>query len=773
MTMLPPAPPPAQPPRRRLRLDVTGAVQGVGFRPFVHRLAVSEGLGGFVCNTGAGVSVEIEGPAPALDRFLMRLETELVPPAALRDRQVRPLPVQGADGFVIAPSTATGRRSALVLPDLATCPDCLREIFDPTDRRYRYPFTTCVHCGPRYSIIGAVPYDRARTTMRHFPMCPACQADYDDPASRRFHAETNACPVCGPQLALWDVAGNALAGGDQALAGAAEAIRLGRIVALKGLGGFQLLVDARNEAAVRRLRARKRRPSKPFAIMVPGLEAARALAEIPDEAADLLGSPAAPIVLVRARDGGVAPAVAPGNPDLGIMVPYTPLHHLLMDALGFAIVATSGNRSGAPIVADEAQALAELAGIADLFLVHDRPVHQPVDDSVVRLIGGRPTVLRNARGYAPLVLGGPAPAEPVLALGGHQKAALARADGDGIVLGPHIADLDTEGSRGAYGRAIAGMAELWGAWPALVACDRHPDYHSTRIAPALEAEVRSVPHHLAHVLACLVDNGLDPDTPALGVAWDGTGFGGDGTVWGGEFLAVGGGRWRRIAHLLPFRLPGGEAAAREPRRSALGALHAAFGDEVFAMTGLAPLTAFGAAERRVLAAMLGRGINAPPTSSAGRLFDAVAAIVGLCQRASFEGEAAMALEAAAARATAPVPLGLPVLSAGAEPWTVDWRPWLTALASGRARGVAAADLAAGFHDALAAAVVAVAARAGIGRVLLTGGCFQNAMLIERAAVRLRAAGFQPLWHHRVPPNDGGLAVGQAAFAARPLIAETV
>ena len=757
--------------RRRLRLDMTGAVQGVGFRPFVHRLAASEQLGGFVRNTGAGVSLEVEGSPEALKRFLARLDAEIRPPAAIHGRRASWVPAQAEHDFVIAPSTVADRRSAVVLPDLATCSDCLKEIFDPDDRRYRYPFTTCVQCGPRYSIVEALPYDRARTAMRGFSMCAACQAEYDDPGSRRFHVEANACPDCGPQMSLWDSAGNAVATRHQALDYAVDALCHGRMVALKGLGGFQLLVDARNDSAVRRLRNRKKRPAKPFALMVPTFADAAAIAHISPEEKQLLCSAAAPIVLLRARSDStlIAPSVAPSNPWLGVMLPYTPLHHLLMDALGFPLVATSGNRGGEPIVADEDEAIERLKDIADVFLVHDRPILRPVDDSVVRLMAGRELILRCARGHAPLSLANSSVTAPELAVGAQQKNAVAVAVDGQIILGAHIGDLDQAETRAAFARAVEGLTTLYDVCPGMVACDEHPDYFSTRFGEGHAPKVCHVPHHLAHVLAGMIDNGLAG--PVLGVAWDGTGYGDDGTIWGGEFLVVDELRYRRVAHLMPFRLPGGEAAVREPRRAALGALHATFGAEAFAMTELHPVSAFAPAERQLLARMLGRGVNSPLTSSAGRLFDAVAAILGLHQKASFEGEAAMAVEFAADRAVNPAALISPTISKKTGSLVIDWRPTLAAMVNASRAGVSAEDLAAAFHEGLVDAIVAVARHVGIVRVLLTGGCFQNARLTERAITKLRNAGFDPYWHHRIPPNDGGLAVGQAAFAARPLIGE--
>lgn len=756
----------------RLRIALAGVVQGVGFRPFVYRLARETGIAGFVRNDGAGVLIEAEGTAPALTCFLGRLTRDAPAHAVVTARDVVRLEARGAEGFTVAASAVAKAGSAVVMADLATCPDCLGEISDPADRRYRYPFTTCVACGPRYSVIEALPYDRARTTLRRFPLCPACAAEYADPASRRFHAESICCGECGPQLALWDARGTVLATCAAALAESAAALRAGKIVALKGLGGFQLLVDAGNAAAVAALRVRKRRPRKSFALMVADLDAALAVAQISAAEHAALTSPAAPIVLLAPKPAAaraLAPGVAPGVPCLGLMLPTTPLHHLLLQDLGFPVVATSGNLGGGPILADEHAALTELSGVADVFLVHDRPIIGAVDDSVVRVIAGEVTVLRRARGYAPLPLAWPGVEAPILALGGQQKNAVATGFGGWIFLGPHGGDLDGAAARERFQQNAAHLSALHGLRPARIACDRHPDYASTHHAETLRAPVMRVPHHLAHALSGMVDAGSDG--PLLAVAWDGAGYGGDGTVWGGEFLAIAPPRWRRAAHLLPFRLPGGDAAAREPRRAALGALHALHGAAALEMTDLPPVATFTAAELRVLATMLARGVASPLASSAGRLFDAIAALLDLCQRASFEGEAAMALEAAAAGAEA-APLPAPEVN-GDRPLVVDWRPTLAALLAGRAAGLRPGPLAAGFHVALAEAIVAVARRLDARRVLLTGGCFQNARLTEHTVIGLRAAGILPFRHRLVPPNDGGLAVGQIAFTAAPLIEENV
>lgn len=752
----------------RLRLDLNGAVQGVGFRPFIYRLAGAEGLNGFVRNTGSGVTIEIEGGAHAVARFLELLDVEMPPHAAIHARHIFRLAPRGGEGFSVASSDVEDVPSALVMPDLATCPECLHEILDPADRRFAYPFTTCIHCGPRYSIVRALPYDRERTTMRLFSLCALCRGEYADPASRRFHAESIACPECGPHLSLWDKAGRELASHDTALAATAEALRQGYVLAVKGLGGFQLLVDAQNEEAVRRLRLRKQRPRKPFAVMVPSLAAAEAVAQLSDSERTLLSSPQAPIVLLCAHEGAacLAPSIAPGNPLLGIMLPYTPLHHLLLREFTTPVVATSGNLGNEPIITDEHEALERLGGVADRFLVHDRQILHPVDNSVVRVIAGREVVLRRARGYAPMPIAWPAMQVPVLALGGQQKNAVATGFDGRIFLGPHIGDLSAPQAREACDRMAEELTSLHALKPSCIVCDAHPDYYTSRAAVRSGLPVARVPHHLAHVLSGMIDNELEG--PVLGVAWDGTGYGGDGTVWGGEFLRVDKQEFHRCAHLLPFPLPGGEAAVREPRRAALGVLYTIFGEHTFEMTNLAPLAAFVPEERRILATMLKSGINTPRTSSAGRLFDAVASLLGFVQTATFEGEAAMAVEFAAGRADVAAPLSSPTLVERRNDLVVDWRPLFAAIIAEFAGGRSAELLAATLHEGLAMAIVAVAEHAGIDRVLLTGGCFQNALLTECAVNRLRAAGFAPFWHHRIPPNDGGLAAGQLAFAAKPL-----
>jgi hydrogenase maturation protein HypF len=641
-------------PPSRLRVTVRGAVQGVGFRPFVYRLAGELGLQGWVRNSNLGVVIEVEGGVETLERFRLRLERERPPRAFIQSLEASYLDPTGYRAFEIRPSDASGERRALVLPDIATCPDCRREIFDPRDRRYRYPFTNCTHCGPRFTIIEALPYDRPSTSMKGFPMCPACRAEYEDPGDRRFHAQPTACPDCGPKLSLWDADGRALAEREDALAGAADALRRGAIVALKGLGGFHLMVDARSEGAVRELRTRKAREEKPLACMFPSLESAREVCEISDAEERLLVSPESPIVLLRrlaGAPGAIDPGVAPGNPYLGVMLPYTPLHHLLLADLGFPVVATSGNRAEEPICIDEREALERLSGIADLFLVHDRPIVRHADDSIVRLCAGRELVMRRARGFAPLPVPLPVAGAPALAVGAFLKNTIALCAREEAFVSQHIGDLATPQARDAFAGAVRDLEHLLDIAPSEVACDLHPDYPSTRFARETGLPIVAVQHHEAHALACMAENELTP--PVLAVSWDGTGYGLDESVWGGEFLRVTEGAVERVAHLRTFRLPGGEAAVREPRRCALGLLWDVFGEKASA-------PGFSAPERAVLDGMLRRGVNSPVTSSAGRLFDAVASLCDLRQVTRFEGQAAMELEfaATAGRIDEPYPVAL-------------------------------------------------------------------------------------------------------------------
>lgn len=742
----------------RLRVYVRGAVQGVGFRPTVYRIATELGLSGWVVNSPAGVEIDLEGAEGAVARFVPTLLEQRPPRAIIQGLETRALDPVGHVGFEVRETRTQGAATTLVLPDIAVCADCLREMFDPGDRRFGYPFINCTNCGPRFTIIESLPWDRERTTMARFIMCPACRSEYEDPRDRRFHAQPNACPECGPQLGLWDPPGAVLAARAGALAAAVEAIRGGRIVAVKGVGGFHLMCDARNDAAVGELRRRKHREEKPFALMFPDPAAVRAACDLGAREEQLLTSPEAPIVLLRRRVAALSPRVAPGNPCLGVILPYAPLHHLLMRALGFPVVATSGNLTDEPIVTDEHDALDRLAGIADVLLVHDRPIARYADDSIARMVAGRPMLLRRARGYAPLPLAATASRESILAVGAHLKNTIGFSVDGQLMLSHHLGDLETPQALAGFHEVVARLPGLYGFTPAIIAHDLHPDYASTQFAETLPGRHVGVQHHFAHVLSCMADNELTGEV--LGVSWDGAGLGTDGTIWGGEFLRVRDGGFRRVARLRTFPLAGGDSAAREPRRSALGLRYEMEGDAVFAREDLGGRLGFEPAELGVLRGMFRSGAGVARTSSAGRLFDGVAALTGLRLRAAFEGQAAMELEFAATEVEEEAGYAFDL-----EGTTVDWTLMIAAIEADRRGGLPVARIARRFHNTLTEMIVAVARREGLARVCLTGGCFQNLVLAEGTIARLASSGFTPYWHQRVPPNDGGIALGQLMAAA--------
>lgn len=774
-------------PRQRLRVTIQGAVQGVGFRPFIYRLATELGLVGWVNNSAVGIFMEVEGTKAQLQTFLLRIETEKPPLSFINSLESTFLAPCGYKKFEIKASTG-GERTALILPDITTCWDCWREIFNKRDRRYCYPFTNCTNCGPRFSIIEALPYDRASTTMKKFEMCIHCQSEYEEPSNRRFHAQPNACSKCGPHLELWQRDGKVLASHHQALKHAVEQIRAGKIIALKGLGGFHLVADARNDAAIERLRHGKQREAKPFALMYPSLELVKAHCEVSGLEAQLLQSPQAPIVLLRRLDSqAIAPAVAPGNPYLGVMLPYTPLHHLLMAELGFPVVATSGNLTDEPICIDEKEALQRLGSIAEVFLVHNRPIARPIDDSVVRVMMGREMVLRRARGYAPLPISInyrakiPDPKSKILAVGAHLKNTIALAVDEQVFVSQHIGDLDTVPAVNAFESAIADFQQLYQVQPVAIACDLHFDYLSTQFARSLGIPFIPVQHHYAHVLSCMAENeliGMHDSKPVLGIAWDGTGYGLDDTIWGGEFLLVK--AWHsssdreapfeRVAHLQTFRLPGGEKAIKEPRRVAIGLLYEIFKEDLFEMKHLAPVQAFSNQELKILQTMLQRNLNTPVTSSVGRLFDAIASLLGLRQQTQFEGQAAMELEFAIAEFKTDDRYTFEILTRQ-SPAIADWLLMVQEILADVRCGLSLGHISAKFHNTLVEIIIAVAKQIGEERVVLTGGCFQNKYLTERAIQRLRTEGFYPYWHQRIPPNDGGIALGQIVAALQKLLAQ--
>jgi hydrogenase maturation protein HypF len=782
----------------RRRIAVRGVVQGVGFRPFVHRLATELRLAGSVGNDAYGVVADVQGRAAAVAEFCRRLRDEAPPLAAVAEVHAEEAPpAAGADGFAIAasgPATGGGAR-ALLPPDTACCDACLAELADPADRRHRHPFITCTHCGPRLTIATALPYDRAATTMAGFPLCPECAREYADPADRRFHAQPVSCHACGPRLTLTTGDGDGGEGGgtahgEAALAGARRLLATGRIVAVKGLGGYHLACDAADPAAVAELRRRKARGGKPFAVMCDSPGTAARLAGRPLTAAEraVLTGPRRPVVLLRrdpaALDGGVPglldAGVCPGSPDVGVLLPYTPLHQLLFGLPGDppgprTLVMTSGNRSGEPIATEDGDALDRLAGIADAWLGHDRRIEVPCDDSVVRVRpDGGVLVLRRSRGWAPAPIALPVPVRPVLAVGGDLKNVVCLGAGDAAHLSPHIGDMADLATVRAFEAAVRRLTAFTGIEPGAYAADRHPGYHVTRWAHRDRGPrpLRLVQHHHAHVASAMAQAGLDGSARVIGVAFDGTGYGDDGTVWGGEVLLADYAGHRRLAHLAPVPLPGGDAVVANPYRAALAHLHAAGLDWDPA---LPCVTACPPAEIPLLRRQLQRGVGCVPGSSMGRLFDAVASLAGLRHRAGYEAQAAIELEAAAWRVWADPDPGAayafrldPGRPGGARPALLDPAPVLRAAVADLRAGVPAGVVAARFHRAVAAAVAGVCRlareRTGAGTVALTGGVFGNALLDAACAARLAADGFTVLRHGEVPPGDGGLALGQLMVA---------
>ncbi|HUN64631.1 MAG TPA: carbamoyltransferase HypF [Bacteroidota bacterium] len=754
---------------RRSHIVIRGAVQGVGFRPFIYRLAASLGLTGWVLNSSRGVYIEAEGEENSLTEFLIRIGKEKPALASIQSCEAVSLDPAGYSKFEIRASEADDEPQALILPDIAVCPDCLREMTDPADRRFGYPFINCTNCGPRFSIIERLPYDRASTTMRHFPMCDACRKEYEDPADRRFHAEPIACPDCGPEISLADGSGKQIAAAADAIVSVCDLLRAGKIVAVKGVGGFHLLADAGNREAVQRLRVRKHREEKPFAVLFPGIGQVREVCDVQPLEERILLSPESPIVLLTRRwDAGmlaVAEDVAPGNPALGVLLPSNPLHHLITRGIGRPVVATSGNLSDEPICIDNGEALRRLNGIADYFLLHDRPIRRHVDDSIVRIVLGREYILRRARGYAPLPIRLNVPAgKTILAVGAHLKNTVAVAAGENVFLSQHIGDLESNQAFDAFTAVITDLAGMYRLSPGTVVMDRHPDYLSTKYALEMPVQHETVQHHYAHVAACMADNRIDGRL--LGISWDGSGYGTDGTVWGGEFFAVEDDSWRRIASLRPFPLLGGDQAAKEPRRSALGVLSELLGDSLFERTDLAPVRACTGEERRNFAVLLKEKRHTIPCSSAGRLFDAVASLTGLRQFTKYEGQAAMELEFSAGDPAAEVPYRCPISPGADGLLIVDWREMVNGILADLSAGISTGRISARFHATLADSIVAVARAVGLERVVLTGGCFQNRRLLEQSVHRLREEKFQPYWHQRVPPNDGGIALGQVYAAVR-------
>ena len=772
---------------------VRGVVQGVGFRPFVHRLAGALDLKGWVLNSTEGVVIEVEGAARALAAFQRDLAANKPPLAVIEHVEATSLPPAGYTTFTIESSQAAEGDGAFVLvsPDIATCPDCLRELQDPGDRRYRYPFINCTNCGPRFTIVRDVPYDRPKTTMAGFALCPDCEREYHDPADRRFHAQPVACPVCGPHV--WLVDSPASTGSpdqpallaDEAIQRARQLLAEGRIVAIKGLGGFHLACDAANQEAVTRLRQRKGRVDKPFAIMCPSMAEVASLCLLDEGERELLESPQRPIVLLRRRPGDLVSAqVAPGSRTLGVMLPYTPLHTLLFTPVPSevptprALVMTSGNLSEEPIATDNEEALSRLATLADAFLLHDRPIHVRCDDSVTRLFRGKEMLLRRSRGYAPFPVRLGAELPSVLAVGGELKNTFCLTRENYAFLSQHIGDLENAETLSSFEQGIEHFHRLFRVTPGAMAHDLHPEYLSTKWAKEQVTggsvhnlaglPLIGVQHHHAHLAACLAENGVQG--AAIGVSWDGTGYGTDGAIWGGEFLVGDFAGFQRLAHFKYVPLPGGEAAIRRPFRTALSHLVSAFGDEAWQL-GLPFARAIDPTELAIIRRQIATGLNSPPTSSAGRLFDAVAALLGIRGVVNYEGQAAIEMESLAALepGAPPYPVAEMGLVPQVLPAAIDPAPLIRAMVSDMRAGAPPAVIAARFHASMAALIAAVCGIIGrqeqLSDVCLSGGVFQNMLLLEQTVDLLARSGLTVHTHHQVPANDGGLALGQAVVAA--------
>jgi hydrogenase maturation protein HypF len=758
----------ADSPLTRKRLIVTGVVQGVGFRPFVYALAMRYSLAGHVGNDSGGVFIEIEGPRDALDHFLESLTAEAPPLSYIEQVSAETISPTGENRFIIVHSESKVQANTLLSPDVCVCADCLRETLDPDDRRYRYPFTNCTNCGPRFTIIQDIPYDRPFTSMASFPMCPDCQLEYDDPLDRRFHAQPNACPVCGPQIWL-ERAGDAgliTAEKDEALQAAQNLLAMGKVVAVKGLGGFHLACDATNDDALRLLRERKGRVDKPFAVMVSNLNTIRQFAELSAAEADLLTSKERPIVLLKKKPASLlSPLIAPGNQMIGLMLPYTPLHELLLSGLALpaaALVMTSGNFSDEPIIMDNQEAREYLANLADAFLFHNRDIVARCDDSVIRLWRGKELPVRRSRGYAPFPVKLPFDVPPILAVGGELKSTFCLTKDRFAYLSQHIGDMENLETLQAFEASVAHFKHIFRVEPKLIACDLHPNYLSTRWALEKKEEVPvvQIQHHHAHIASVMAEHRLPGDKQVIGFSFDGTGYGTDGAIWGGEVLIASYDRFERMAFLKYIPLPGGDAAIKRPYRLALAHLWAAGLDWD---SNLAPVQACSEAERAVLRKQLETGLNTVPTSSMGRLFDAVAALAGIRQTITYEAQAAIEMEALAkAGETESYQFAYSATE-------FDAAPVIRGVFEDALNGITPAIIGARFHNAIAGLILKMSLtlreQNSLNQVALSGGVFQNVTLLELAVKQLEEAGFEVLVHHKVPPNDGGLALGQAVIAA--------
>ncbi|MGQ9631369.1 MAG: carbamoyltransferase HypF [bacterium] len=750
--------------KENARIFVRGIVQGVGFRPFIYNLANSLRLTGWIANTSKGVVMEIEGGGESINKFLRELRENHPPLAAIEGLDVSPGQIKGYEEFSIRGSLLEEEKLALISPDVATCDLCFADFTDPSNRRYNYPFTNCTNCGPRYTIIEEIPYDRERTTMRHFEMCPQCAEEYRSPTNRRFHAEPNACPICGPKLSLLNRRGEAI-GGANPLEETVRLLKEGEILAVKGLGGFHLACDASNDRSVRLLRERKKRPHKPFALMAPSPEAIEEFCELNDAEREILRSHQAPIVLLRKRTPSqISPSVAPDNRYLGVMLPYTPLHHLIFQGGFLALVMTSANLQDEPIVADNREALSKLKRLADFFLVHNREIYNRTDDSVLSVVEKKVYMIRRSRGFAPEPLNLDFDVLPTLACGAELKNTFCLAQGRYAFLGPHIGDLNNLEALRFFEETIERYKRYFSIDPQIVSYDLHPDYLSTRYARNLDGKITKIPvqHHHAHIASCLAENSIRDH--AIGVAFDGVGWGGDGSIWGGEFLIANCKEFINCGHIERVPMPGGDAATRRPARMALSYLHTHFGEDRAMWKELLPSLSEG--EMRVILRQIERGINSPLTSSVGRLFDTVSSLLGLVDLVTFEGQAAIALEMVAD----PSEDGRYEydLYDDGKGIVVGFRPLFRGVLDDISLGVSKGRISARFHNALADVIAEVSSslrdRYSVSLVALSGGVFQNRCLLERTLPLLRDRGFRVLIHSRVPCNDGGIALGQMVVA---------
>lgn len=748
----------------RLKLQITGLVQGVGFRPFIFRLAHELGLKGYVLNNTFGVLIEVEGEKQTLDSFLTRIDTEKPPVSKIFSLQHTFLEEAGFNDFEIRESTQEGVKKVSVLPDIATCNECLHEITDPKDRRFIYPFTNCTNCGPRFTIIRDLPYDRKNTSMKNFLMCPSCQKEYDLPSHRRFHAQPNACHICGPWVSLYDSKGTLICEKDDAIEKAVNLIRKESIVAVKGIGGYHLVCDATSEEAVLRLRERKHREEKPMAVMFPDIEAVRAETQINRLEERAVSSIERPVVIVKKGDKtSLARSVSPGNSTVGVFIPYSPLHHIILRKLKKPVVATSANMTDEPIVIDEKDAFTRLPDIADYLLTHNRAIVRRCDDSVVRITADRQVPIRRSRGFAPIPVSVPFIfKKPVLALGPYMNNTIALGIDDKVFLSQHIGDLDTPLAMEFYEDTVNDFLKLFGVDPEIVVSDMHPGYYSTKYGEKhFNDRLLKVQHHYAHILSCMIENDVPEDREVIGFAFDGTGYGSDGTIWGGEVLLASYNGFERTFHLRPFNLPGGDRAVKEPCRTALSLLYETLGSRIDEID----FTGMSGEEMSFLLNMISRGINSPVTTSMGRLFDGVASIIGLTHKISYHAQAATALEQLALTSdeTDSYPFGV-------EKSIIDQRPTIEMIVNDVTAGLPKEIIARKFHNTIVKIIVFVASlmnkETGISYIALSGGVFQNSIILENAFIKLKERKLVPIIHQLVPSNDGGISLGQAVYPAR-------